>query len=114
MSRPAPSEPVPGKDGAATAGALQRSAFVSLRSAHSDAWARIREGQRRMPQLFATIAGELRSVCARLARRLTSGAARLAVLNRMRAATVDWEAAAAAVCTENNVERSRLDDDRIR
>ena len=67
-----------------------------------------------MPQLFATIAGELRSVCARLARRLTSGAARLAVLNRMRAATGDWEAAAAAVCTENNVERSRLDDDRIR
>ena len=70
-----------------------------------------------MPQLFATIAGELRSVCARLARiarRLTSGAARLAVLNRMRAATVDWEAAAAAVCTENNVERSRLDDERIR
>lgn len=36
-----------------------------------------------------------------------------AVLNRMRASSVDWEAAATTLCAENDVEDSRLDIERI-
>ncbi len=36
-----------------------------------------------------------------------------AVLNHMRASSVDWEAAATTLCTENDVEVGRLDKNRI-
>lgn len=36
---------------------MKTTAFVSLRDAHADAWRRTREGNSRMPKLFATIAG---------------------------------------------------------
>jgi hypothetical protein len=36
---------------------LKQLSFVSLRDAHADAWQRTREGNSRMPKLFATISG---------------------------------------------------------
>ena len=88
---------------------------MSLRDAHAHAWQRTREGNSRMPKLFATIAGTItHRRCfgggLALTRIVTSGA----VLNHMRASAGDWEAAIAALCAENNVEECRLDKDRIK
>ena len=58
---------------------IKTAAFVPLRDAHADAWRRTREGNNRMPKLFATIAGTIvRQRYVRLGVALT------------RHATIDW------------------------
>ena len=85
-----------GKDSSSATGGsgdgLTKGSFVPLRNAHGDAWQRTREGHSRMPKLFGTIA----------------------VLNEMRQSGCAWEAAVSTLCTQNNLERSRLDEARIK
>ena len=45
--------------GQSSSSQMKKASFVTLRDAHADAWKHTREGNGRMPKLFATIAGML-------------------------------------------------------